>query len=200
MGVKLPEQEHHKSKPPLPGKAPFPAVRVNNYAELARRISAWTTNSLATAIVFAAGLALGWQVIAWWREKPVKVSLRDAADISAKLPSVGDEREFWTSGGLLKVQRQSGGPDEAMSAMRAFCRQSESVGQRRTMGEGEAKFVTQLLAQTPLEEAKSVALYQPPGQSAMVVAVDRDARRIVGWSFAMPAGEGAWSLYHFRPK
>src|SRR5882672_3620491 len=124
------------------GKSPDATA---NFSDLARRIRGWTTNFLAIAIVLAVGLALGWQLTSWWREKSPQVVAGDAAVAAANLPAVGQEREFWTSGGLLKVQRQSGGLSEAIDAMRAFCRENTAIGQPRAIGTGEAEFVTQLL-------------------------------------------------------
>jgi hypothetical protein len=96
------------------------------------------------------------------------------------------------------VERIRGGAEEAQIAMRAFCR-SVNAPLDKPVGPGEEKFVQQLLRQPPLEKYADLVLYQPPGQLAMVVAVNRPQRRIVGWSFALPADEGSWSLYHFRP-
>jgi hypothetical protein len=66
-------------------------------------------------------------------------------------------------------------------------------------GPGEERFVTKLEDETPLEEAGDLALYQPRGQTAMVVAVSRSRQRIVGWSFGLESEKGLWSLYHFQP-
>jgi hypothetical protein len=179
------------------GQPPGPPT---NFGQLAHRISAWTTNLLAAAIVIAIGLALGWQITSWWREKPAPSDTANLSTAAASLPQVDGEREFWTKSGLLKVQRITGTPDDALAAMRAFCREKTTADAPRTTGQGEAAFVTQLLAEQPLEESPPLALYQPPGQAAMIVAVDRESRQIVSWSFALPTSGSDWSLYHFRPK
>jgi hypothetical protein len=174
--------------------------RPADYGTLARRISGWTTNILAAAIVVALGLALGWQITGWFREPSVTPANTDLANASADLPTIANEHEFLTTGGLVKIQRQIGTPAEAIEAMRAFCREQPPTIQPRTIGPGEAAFVKQLLAEPPLEEPPPLALFQPPGQATMVVAVDRDLKRIIAWSFAAPTPGGGWSLYHFRPK
>jgi hypothetical protein len=163
-------------------------------------MSGWTTNILAIAIVIAIGLALGWQITSWLHEPTPSVQLADVTAASARLPQISDEREFWTSGGLVKVQRQTGTPSDVIEAMLAFCREKSPASQSRGIGAGEAAFVKQLLAEQPLEESPPVALFQPPGQALMVVAIDRDQQRIIAWSFAAPTPGGSWSLYHFRPK
>jgi hypothetical protein len=178
-----------------------PDSRQRSFASLAAQVSGWTTNLLATAIVLVGGLALGWQVIAWWRDQPrADATSQEASLAAARLPDVGEGREFLTASGLLKVERVSGGPSDAIAGMRQFCRANAPSEQQMTAGPAEAQFVAQLTLQPPLEETGDVALYQPRGQTAMVVAVNRQARRIVGWSFALPAGEGLWSIYHFRPQ
>jgi len=177
-----------------------PATHERSFAGLAKQISGWTTNLLATAIVVVGGLALGWQVLDSWRDQPQPTAMSpEAALAAAKLPDMGEGQEFWTKSGLLKVERVRGGLSDAIGGMLEFCRAIAPSRQHATAGLAEAQFVAQLALQSPLEETGGVALYQPRGQTTMVVAVSRQTRRIVGWSFALPAGEGTWSLYHFRP-
>jgi hypothetical protein len=179
---------------------------------LAKNISGWTTNLLATAIVLVGGLGLGWQVLAWWHDAPQPAASANPDLVAANLPLVGESREFWTTHGPLKIERVSGGQEEAVAAMRAFCRGIDIARGDGTPthfvgtpvpatlgGPGEERFVSKLQDETPLEEAGDLALYQPRGQTAMVVAVSRSRQRIVGWSFALEAEGGMWSLYHFQP-
>jgi hypothetical protein len=175
-------------------------TRPRDFGGLARQISAWTTNLLASAIVLAGGLAIGWQVISWWHDDSANAAANDEAALDQlKLPLADQGHEFWTSSGLLKVERVRGNRTDALDGMRAFCRATPPVVQRAEARPGEMAFVAQVAEEAPLEEAGGIALYQPKGQDAMVVAVDRRAGRIVGWSFALPAGQQSWSLYHFRP-
>jgi hypothetical protein len=170
-----------------------------NFRALAGRIRGLTTSLLALAIVLALGLALGWQVAAWWREKPPEAA-GGTQITAASMPTLGLDQEFLTASGLLKVERQTGEPSDAIAAMRARCRESVTSGRNTTPGPNESRFVNQLLKESPLEQSPPLALYQPPGQSLMVVAINRDSQQIVGWSMAVPRGEREWSLYHFRPK
>jgi len=189
---------------------PAQSASGRSFGELARRISVWTTNLLATAIVLVGGLGLGWQVLAWWRGEPAVAGTESLS--RASLPLVGDSREFWTTHGPLKIERVSGGQENAVAAMRAFCRgidvgsgdgtPTHCVGApvpTTLGGPGEQRFVAKLQDERPLEEAGDLALYQPRGQSAMVVAVSRSRQRIVGWSFGLELEQGTWSLYHFQP-
>jgi hypothetical protein len=172
---------------------------VGGFAGVARRIGGWTTNLLATGIVLVGGLAVGWQVIGWWKEDPPSVAGQPAGLEGVELPLLGKGLEFGTRGGLLKVERVAGGLGEAQATMRAFCREGGTASERGEAGNSEAEFVEKLVRQTPLEETSNVAVYQPVGQRGMVVAVDRKVKRIVAWSFAMEGEEGVWSVYHFRP-
>lgn len=170
-------------------------MRPLGFAEIAKRMSGWTTNLLAAGIVIALGLAVGWQAMAWWRAD----SSDGISGVRVQLPDVPEDRAFWTRHGPLKVERVRGGSEAAFSAMRAFCRDIEPTVTGGEAGPGEQKLITQLLAQPPLEERNGLALYQPRGELAMVVAVCRPQERIVGWSFALAAGEHEWTLYHFQP-
>ena len=172
---------------------------VADFAGLAKRISGWTTNLMATAIVLVGGLALGWQVLAWWRDQPAAVEGQEAALSAANLPLGREGQEFWTRSGLLKVERVAGSASDALFAMQKLCRASPPAGPLTTPGAAEEQLVAQLASQTPLEETSDLTLYRPQGETSMVVAVSRDTRRIVGWSFALPAGEGTWTIYQFEP-
>src|SRR5438874_1345515 len=97
--------------------------RPADYGTLARHISGWTTNILAAAIVVTLGLALGWQITGWFREPTATPTPTDVANASADLPAIANEHEFLTTGGLVKIQRQTGTPADAIEAMRAFCRE-----------------------------------------------------------------------------
>ena len=167
------------------------------YARLARRISVWTTNLLATAIVLAAGLAMGWQVLAWWHERPAAASA--AAAPQKALPQFAEKLEFLTSQGPLRIERLRGDRAAAQAAMQAFCREGQVSRSKTGAGPGEVEFVANLARQSPLESAGQLDLDQPPGQAGMVGAVDRSSRRIVAWSLAAARGEREWSLFHFRP-
>jgi hypothetical protein len=188
------------SESPIVEPAKHPARQTSaSYGALARRVGGWTTNLLATAIILVGGLAMGWQVLAWWRDEAGASDQKELAAQLDNLPLMAEGREFRTKNGPLKVERVHGDAAQAARAMREFCRGVPAATSEGTAGPGETKFVAQLRQQTPLEEAGDLSLYQPPGQRAMVVAVGRTSGRIIGWSFALPAEEGVWTLYHFRP-
>jgi hypothetical protein len=184
---------------PRPSKAPrLRFGLVSDFAALGKRISDWTTNVLATVIVLACGLALGWQVISWWHEDSAAAGA-DALAAAMNLPELGAGQEFWTKSGALKIERIRGDASAAVAAMQQFCRTVALSAASQPAAEAETMFVAKLADQSPLEESGDLALYQPQDQKSMVVAVRRSSRRIVGWSFALPARDGVWSVYHFQP-
>jgi len=187
--------------PSLSHSEPTPAQGTSavSFGALAKSISAWTTNLLATAIVLAGGLALGWQVLAWWHEAP-QMATANPELAAANLPLVDDSREFWTSHGPLKIERVRGSEADAVAGMWSYQKATIAGSEAAaTLGPGEKRFLAALQGQTPLEESGDLTLYQPRGQTAMVVAVSRPQQRIVGWSFALESEHELWTLYHFRP-
>jgi hypothetical protein len=171
----------------------------SDFGQLARRISGWTTNLLASGIVLVAGLAIGWQVLVWWREAGPDDAAAMQENLAALVPQM-EGREFWTKHGPVRIERFHGSEAEATAAMRAFCRAADArTGLAGLAGPGEERFVKKLREQPALEESGSVAVYQPAGQTGMMVGVRGPDNRIVAWSFALPVEERVWHLYHFRP-
>jgi hypothetical protein len=202
---------------------PEPTARptsATGYAALARRISRLTTNLLATAIVLVGGLALGWQVLAWWQED-IPVDAAPSSAVGNALRGVPDSpfepaQELWTKAGPLKIEQLSGDRAAALAAMRAWCLEGDVLVTAGQAGPGEQTYLKRLADETPVEEQGDLALYVPQGEPTMVVAVSRARERIVAWSFALPGsrhslravlGDGtrsvpatfSWTLYHFRP-
>jgi hypothetical protein len=178
------------------------SVSEGPFAALARGISTVTTNLLATAIVLVLGFALGWQVLSWWhdqRQTPAIEQVLSTNDSSL----LADGREFSTQHGALFVQRVRGGPEAAITAMRASCRRiTENQLHTQTLppaSPAERRLLDQLRNQPILEESGDVTIYQPPNQELTVAAVSRAQNRIVAWAFALPADDGVWSIYHVQP-
>ena len=185
--------------PSTPGDSPSPTPAPGGYALLARRIGGWTANLLATAIVLVASLAIGRQIIAWWREAEPA-----AAAASEELPDAAPaELRWWTAHGPLTRERVRGDEAAVLAAMRRRCREVPAgllaSGQASLAGPGEERFVARLANEQPVEQTEDLDLYQPSGGPAQVVAVARQTRRIAAWSFALPGnaaeGEAAWSCY-----
>ena len=170
------------------------------YGRLARRIGSWTANLLATAIVLAASLAIGRQIVLWWHEvrpRDPAEKLAAAADLPAATP---EEIRWWTTRGPLTVERIQGDEAAALAAMRRRCLEApigQMAGQwSAPAGTGEERYVARLAIDRPVEQTEDLDLYQPGGGPTMVVAIARRQRRIAAWSFALPdSASSAWSCY-----
>jgi hypothetical protein len=176
------------SRPPAPG----------GYALVARRIGSWTANLLATAIVLVASLAIGRQIIAWWREAVPVAAANEG--LPAQAPK---ELRWWTARGPLTRELVPGDETTVLAAMRRRCREMPagpfSTGIPAAAGSGEVRYVATLAKEQPVEQTEDLDLYQPTGGPIMVVAVARRTRRLAAWSFALPgqagSGEPVWTCY-----
>jgi hypothetical protein len=183
------------SRPPAPG----------GYALVARRIGGWTANLLATAIVLVASVAIGRQVLSWWREAEPATQADAAA--SEQLPeATPQELRWWTARGPLTIAQVRGDEAAVLAAMRRRCREVPagpfSAEIAVAAGPGEVHYVARLANEQPIEQTGDLDLYQPSGGLVQVVAVVRQTRRIAAWSFALrdadggPRGESpVWSCY-----
>ncbi len=194
------------SKPPPAADSPTPA---GSFGRLARRITGWSANLLATALVLVAGLAVGRQVLVWWYESPPEpLAAASNADLPPGMPG---ELRLWTTRGPMSLARVAGDRGAAIAAMRAACKSLESAPERhrgrslqgdaiaQPLGPGEQRFLEKLAKMTPVEQTKELDLFVPPGEVTMVVAVRRDQPRIAAWSFALEAEPARWSCYTFCP-
>jgi hypothetical protein len=182
------------------------AYDAGGFAAVARRISGWTANLLASGIVIVACLAIGRQTIAWWYESPVDVTAKSPA---ASLPeSLPQELQLMTRHGSLTMEQIRGDREMALVAMRKRCTQEaaesdlhspDQSSRTAPLREEEERFLARLANSAPIEQTSGIDLYQPQGELTMVVAVSRKPRRIAAWSFAIPAEEAVWSCYTVRP-
>jgi hypothetical protein len=218
-----------------------------SFAQLAARISAWTTRALLTAILLVAALGFGRQVLLWWRS--------DAGSPAAlgRVPLGGDGfgsldrlHTLQFGKGPLALQRQTvaGSKEQAQNALRALTRAAASQAQlpRQPANDAERKFVAGLGRLQPVDQQPSgwrlylldsgvptfvgtrEALAEPvaPGGTAGQASSGTQAKpavapggqklgglpsggvapsafRVVTWGMAIPATDGAWTLYVFSP-
>jgi hypothetical protein len=177
------------------------AQEPSGFAAVARRISRCTVNLLASAIVIVACLAIGSQIISWWYEARPLATPQSPAEGSVPLPDVlPQELRLWTSHGSLTVERVRGDLRAVQAAMRRRCvEEAATAPLAAELRPGEERFLARLANSAPIEQTGGMDLYQPDGELTMVVAVNRKARRIAAWSFALPAEEAVWSCYTVRP-
>lgn len=107
---------------PVPASAPSPA----SFASLAKRIRGWTTNLLATALVAVLALAIGRQLISWWRVEPNGNGSSNQAT-SIALPDVGGGQALELGFGSLPYPLQCrtlrGDLSAATGALTTACRE-----------------------------------------------------------------------------
>ena len=91
-----------------------------SYGSLARRIAAWTSNGLMTAIVLVAALAFGRQVLVWWSEG--KTSPVGPVRRTGPTSAAGDRLEFGAAGWSMVRKTTAGDARAATAALVALCR------------------------------------------------------------------------------
>jgi hypothetical protein len=185
------------STAPPSESAPSTRQAAGGFGTLARRITGWTANLLATALVLVAGLGVGRQVLVWWYETPLQQ--RAAAQDEPLPPETPDELRLWTARGPMSLTHAIGDKDAALALMRRQCLSFPIGPVDQPIGKGEQRFLEKLAKLAPVEQTKELDLYVPSGEVTMVVAVSRAVPRIAAWSFALEAEPSRWSCYTFCP-
>jgi hypothetical protein len=190
-----------------------------SFADLAKRMSAWTTRGLLTAIILVAGLGLGRQVLKWWAADSADPKATD--DQPPAADGLGDPARphivrFGNQPWSLRRELVSGSKQAAADALRADCRKiAQQVGVLAGLPQRDEKeFLEYLATCAPVEqEAGLWRIFQLDQGFPMVVGVResaeqappktgaelaRTAPRVVTWGLAVPAGPDAWALYTFQ--
>ncbi|NLE40095.1 MAG: hypothetical protein GX621_18925 [Pirellulaceae bacterium] len=192
----------------------------------ARRMAAWTSRGILTAVVLVVGLSFGRQVVRWWAEdEAVSASGRSAGDAigmfdpSAEPLSV----QFGGQSTTIAVRTVHGTPAEATAALRSLAeeRLPEAAWPDRPVGDRERDLLAKLTQETPTaQEPGRWRLYALADEFPMVVGVVDAPRppsrhpaqvgegmtpeepptkggRIGLWGFGFPSSSGGWTLYTF---
>ena len=166
-------------------------------APLARRISAWTTNSLLTLLILVAGLGFGRQVLQWWAaDVPAPQGRPGLVTPAESLGNLAQLHTFRFGDLPWSLRRQSivGDKQAAIERLRAVCRDvlanarpmpaatSPAAAPGAAVGRGivgqpsasEEKFLAVLSKSTPsAQEPKSWQIYEFQGQFPMTVGLAR---------------------------
>ena len=173
----------------------------HDFAALAKRISAWTTNSLLTLLILVAGLGFGRQVLKWW-----------AADASASSvvgdrladPSPCQTLQFGDNAWSIGRRSVMGDKKAAIEQLRVACREvlenelsvDKTSSPLPPKGEGKLDFLTGL---TPVDQkAGKWRLYELHDAFPMAVGVNSKEDRVVVWGLAMPMDDRQWTLSTFH--
>jgi len=200
-------------------EAPRAKATHSGFAELARRISAWTSRALVSAIILVAGLAFGRQVLHWWAagegERPTAATELTVAG------GLGDPRlehtlqfggQSWSMSRSTAVADASG----VLPLLRAKCREALPAASTPAGAAGPAEegLLDRVRREKPVAEdpATGSRIYELDAAYPMVIGVraakspsdhlpDRVADplgRVVTWGIGVPAGPDSWTLYVFH--
>ena len=197
----------------------------NNLGRLARRISAWTTNSLLTFMLVVIALGFGREVLHWWHDErsPLSATSPSPAD------SLGDVAEphvleFGDRAWSIRRQEFSGRQSDLPAALQAACR--AAIVNVHPRGEpadaAEQELLKRLTSEQPVaEEHGQWRLYQWGGGHPVLIGtraietadvswrakahptkpgttLAETTYRVVIWGVAVPAAADAWVLYLFQ--
>ncbi len=180
------------------------------FAQLARRITIWTSNSLAIAVVVAGGLLVGRQFSGWLAISPQDVagnSQLSSADVG--LPDLGDPRQTHTLGfgsQPLALSRMAfvGDKSSLLQAMRGMCR-AATPAEASVAGEAgvmESRLLVDIASQQPVEQKAGVwSMFQLDGPVPMVVVAHASLQRVLCWGLALPVDVKTqqWTLFCCTP-
>jgi hypothetical protein len=154
-------------------KAPAIAVKATaSFAAVARRMTAWTTNLLATAVVVLLALCVGRQLIVWYRIEPVVTGPAE----SVALANLGDgteplELEFGSLGYPLQRRVVRGSLEDATKALVAVCREHLLSAPLAQFGPAEGRLLELCQQLTPvIHDPGGAEIFSAPQGLPMVVA------------------------------
>ncbi len=199
-------------RPSVAGDATEPAGRRSHcassrsFAALAKRISSWTSKGLVSALILAAGLAIGNEVLRWWRAdktlpSPAEgLAVSDAALASDGLgdPAREHQLRFGDSPWAMTCRTIVASKHDALTMLRAACAESIRSGDglpTTPPDAAEREWLGRIGGRQPVEqEPGRWVLYELEEPNLMVVGT-RAGLRVVTWAVAIPGDGGQWTLY-----
>jgi hypothetical protein len=177
--------------------------------QVARRISAWTTNSLITFMLLVVALGFGREVLHWWHDGPARavpsVPVDPLGDVAA--PHV---LEFGDQAWSMRRETFSGRQGDVPAALERACRAAivDSRPPRESADAAEDELLKRLADERPVaEEPGQWRLYRwGEGHPVLIgtrafpagTNLDETTYRVVIWGIAVPAGPDAWTLCLFQ--
>jgi hypothetical protein len=185
------------------------------YAGVARRLTSWTSNLLATAIVLVLALGGGRQMVRWYQEEPLPPDRLNGSGPS--IASMAEPLALELSGGgsILKRESLRGEQQAVLERLQRFCREVVTAAEPPTQqgSNSEQRFLASLAERQPIDEAHGAwRIYSLPGAMPIVVGVletpslgpvsqpplAEPLRRVLAWGIAVPSGQNAWVLYQHQ--
>ena len=194
------DAELPKQRPTSPG-----------FARVAKQISSWTTRAVLTVMILVAGVAVGREVLDWWRADsapapgPVQtVAVGEGLEdpTGPQLMQFGDQQWSFTR------QTLRGSAKDVTAALRAACRKATGPAAMPpgVPGPAEKEFLRSVAGKKPVEEAPGQwRVYELEDAFPMVAGVrvgpagqpPEPLLRVVAWAMAFPQGSGEWAAYQF---
>ncbi len=149
---------------------------------VARRLSRWTTNLLASGLILVLALGVGRQLIGWWRIEPSAAGPQAAVDASlsgeAWLPS---RLRFGDSPYEIEHRLAHGDRAAAIDQLAAACREQAAsfAAPLPPLGEAERQLLAAVAELEPLATAGPLRLYGSLYGVPLVVAVAAPAEQDV---------------------
>ena len=218
-------RDHHASNTG-PADVPPAESPPDGFARIAKQISRWTVNLVATAAVLLLMLVLGQQLSEYWHNAAAPASLPKTASKSPtdhlKPPSLENTATVdFGSGQLSMLQSHvAGDRAAAVSELGRLCRVA-AQNPVATIAAGapqpaESRLLSLLASEKPAERLdESTELFEMPGAVPMAVVtkiatatavagapqakVAAPRRRVVMWGIALRTSQRAWVVYAFHP-
>jgi hypothetical protein len=188
-------------------------------AQLAKRISVWTSRWIVSAVILIAGLAFGRQVLYWWGSDRAEDGASPPQSVAAG--ALGDLRaehtlEFGDTAWRMSRQLVAVDEGQVLRELQGRCAAvlRECAAPSGEPGPAERDFLKRVAGQKPAQEqAGQWRLFALDAAFPMVIGTrkltpspgvpgDRlvsGGERVVTWGLAAPSGGKAWTLYTFQP-
>jgi hypothetical protein len=188
------------------------------FGQLAKRLSAWTSRGIVSAVILVAGLAFGRQVLQWWGMERQAPTMPPQASLA--LGALGDSAqehllEFGDSAWRMSRRVVVARDHDVLRELQARCEEvirscSDPKGEP---GPAERDFLNRVANDKPArEEAGKWRLHALDAAFPMVIGtrptgptrgppndrVVKPHQRVVTWGLAVPAGANSWIVYTFH--
>jgi hypothetical protein len=150
----------------------------SHYARLAKRLTGWTTNLLATAVVLLLAIAGGRELVSWWRADALNDSVSQEQSTAAAWTLPGDSFELEFGESPFSFQRDAvrGELSDALQRIRNRCREALASGAIPTgdVGPAELKLLRGIVDRQPIERTDRWRIFQTEQPMPLVLGIRDD--------------------------
>jgi len=209
-----------KASPAAPAgeSPPRREATLSGFAQLAKRVSVWTSRGIVSAVILVAGLAFGRQVLFWWAADGSQGSRPPPQSLAAgALGNLTEEHVLEFGDTAWRMSRQLVATDEKQVLQKLQGRCVEIVRSCAVPsgepGPAERDFLKRVAGRQPAqEEPGQWRLFALDAAFPMVIGTRKTdstlnppndrvvnaTERVVTWGLAVPVGARAWTLYTFQ--